>query len=103
MLKFYARWQMNPKENFKTAEERAKLVLLMLRMVKEEIQAGLIKDFGSCVDGSGGYAVFEVASEADLFNYLHKWAPHVNFDARQVINIDQAIESNKKTASETKT
>jgi len=103
MLRFYARWQINPKETFKTAEERAKLMSLMLVMVKGDIQAGLIKDFGSCVDGSGGYAILEVEREADLFNSLNKWAPHVNFDARQVINVDQAIESNKKTASETKT
>ena len=102
MLRFYARWQINPKETFKTAEERAKLMLLMLEMVKKDIQSGLIKDFGSCVDGSGGYAIFEVENEADLFNSLKKWAPHVNFDARQVINIDQAIEKNTIASSEAK-
>ncbi len=100
MPKFYVRWQMNPKETFKTSEERAKLVSSLLERIKEDFQAGLIKDWGLCVDRSDGYAIFEVASETDLFNYLNNWAPHVNFDARQVINIDQAIETNKQAALE---
>jgi len=84
---------MNPKEAFKTAEERGKFVLLLLEEVKADLKNGAMKDWGSCIDGSGGYCIYEVPSEADLFDSLHKWMPQVDFDARQVLTVDQLLET----------
>jgi hypothetical protein len=39
-------------------------------------------------------------SEADFFASLHKWMPHVDFDVRQVLTVEQAIESLKEAASQ---
>jgi hypothetical protein len=100
MLKFYVRWRMNPKETFKTAEEREKFVLRVAEWVKADLQAGVMKDFGSCVDGSGGYCIYEVSSEADVFASLHRWIPHVDFDVRQVLTFEQLMKSRKETASQ---
>lgn len=94
MLKFYVRWRMNPNETFKTAEERGKFVVRLLQAVKADLQAGVMKDWGSCVDGSGGYCIYEVPSEADVFASLHRM-PHVDFDARQVLTAEQLLESRK--------
>lgn len=95
MIKFYVRWRINPNERFKTGEEREKSVLHVLEDVKADMQAGLIKDFGSCVDGTGGYAIYEVPSEADVFASLRRWTPYVLFDARQVLTVEQLLESRK--------
>lgn len=100
MLKFYVRWRMNPKEIFKTAEERGKFVLLLLERTKADIQAGVIKDWGSCIDGSGGYSIYDVPSEADVFDSLRRWMPHVIFDVRQVLTVEQLLESRKGDASQ---
>jgi len=99
-MKFYVRWRMNPKRPFKNAEELEKLVLHMLEGVKADLQAGVMKDWGMSVDGSGGYLVYEVASEADLFASVRKYMPHVDFDVRQVLTIEQAIASRKAAASQ---
>lgn len=99
MLKFYVRWRMNPKETFKTPEERGKFVMAMLGSVKAEMQAGAIKDFGICTDGSGGYAIYEVPNEADVFASLQKWASHVHFDARRVLTVEQLIQARKEPAN----
>jgi len=100
MPKFYVRWRVNPKRPFKTAEELEKFVLHMLEEVKAELQGGLAKDWGICVDGSGGYLIYEAPSEADLFASLHKWMSHVDVDVRQVLTVEQAIESRKAAASQ---
>jgi hypothetical protein len=100
MPKFYVRWRMNPKETFKTAEERGKFVTLLLDWVKADLQAGIMKDWGSCIDGSGGYCIYEAPSEADVFASLHRWMPQVDFDARQVLTVEQLLES-RKTAPQT--
>jgi hypothetical protein len=100
LLKFYVRWRPNLKEKFKSAEEREKFVMLMLEGVKADLQAGVMKDWGNCVDGSGGYCIYEVPSEADVFASLRRWMPHVDFDARQVLTIEQLSQSRKGAASQ---
>lgn len=101
MPKFYVKWQINPLMTPKTPEERGKLWLSMLEMSKADMQAGKVKDWGACADGSEGYAIREEASEADLFAGLMKWLPYANFDAKPVLTVDQMIESVKKAAAET--
>jgi hypothetical protein len=100
MIKFYVRWRINPKATFKTADERGKFLLLLLEGVKADMQAGLIKDCGICIDGSGGYSIYEAPSEAEVFASLRRWMPHVVFDARQVLTVEQLLESGKGDASQ---
>jgi len=101
MPKFFIRWRMNPKVPVKTEAELNRAVLLMLEGVKADLQAGLTKDWGMCVDGSGGYLVCEVPSETELFNSLQKYRAYLDFDAMQVLTVEQAIKSRKQTASQT--
>lgn len=100
MPKFFVRWRMNPKETFKTAEERGKFVSLYLDGVNTDLQAGFMKDQGNCIDGSGGYCIYEAPSEADVFASLHKWMPQIDFDARQVLTVEQLLQA-RKAASQT--
>ena len=90
---------MNPKETFKSPEERGKFVKNMIDEVKADMQAGVIKDWGTCIDGSGGYCIFEVPSESDVFVSIHRWIPQVDFDARQVLTVEQLIQVRKAPAS----
>jgi len=100
MLKFFVRWRMNPKETFKTPEERDNLLKMMINSVKSDMQVGLIKDMGTCIDGSGGYLIYEVQSEKEMFASLQKWMPQVAFDARQVLTIEQLTAVRKGAPSQ---
>jgi hypothetical protein len=71
-------------------------------MFKADMQAGVIKDFGICMEGCSGYIIFEEANETNLFAHLRKWQPYVNFDAKQVQTIDEAIKSLEETMPEAK-
>jgi len=102
MPKFYVKWQLNPLMIPPTPEERAKLWLSLLEMIKADMKAGKVKDWGNCCDGSGGYAIREEANEADLFAAMLRWVPYVSFDAKPVITVDQTVESIKKAAAAAK-
>jgi hypothetical protein len=86
---------MNPKETFRTAEERGKFVARVLDEAKADLQTGIMRDWGSCIDGSGGYCIYEATSEADVFASLHRWVPQIDFDARQVLTLEQLLDARK--------
>jgi hypothetical protein len=77
-------------------------VPLILGMFRSDIQIGVIKDFGMCMEGCSGYIIFEEVSEENLFAHLRKWQPYVSLDAKQVQTIDEAITSMGITIPEAK-
>jgi hypothetical protein len=91
MPKFFVRWRINPKETFKTAEERGKFVARILDESKADLQTGIMKDWGCCIDGSGGYCIYEEPNEAAVFASLHRWMPQIDIDVRQVLTVDQLL------------
>ncbi len=56
----------------RSAEEMVEGWLLELDLVKEDVQAGLVKDFGMFAGGMGGHFIREGTSEAELFIDLFK-------------------------------
>jgi len=98
MTKFYMRWQLDPTKIPVNPEERAKLWQSMLEMVKADLNAGVLKDWGMCSDASGGYGFSEL-NEVDLYTALLKWMPYVTFDIKPVLTVNQTIESLKKAVA----
>jgi len=101
MPKSYVRWQMNSQFTPVDPEERGKLWLSMLDMVKADLKKGAFTDWGVCYDVSAGYALSEL-SEQDLYEVMLKWMPYVDFDVKPVLDVDQVIESIKKVAAAAK-
>jgi hypothetical protein len=86
----------------KDPEEKVKLWLSMLEMVKAQISAGLLtSEWGINYDLSGGYGFSEL-SVPDVYGALSQWVPYVEFDVKPVLTADQAIESLKKVAAAAK-
>jgi hypothetical protein len=102
MLKFIIRWQNNTKYCPPTEEEREKYELPSLEETYAGIQAGLTKDRGRYLDRSGGYSICEAPSEADVFAALQKWRPNIDFDVRQVVPIEEALELAKQAVEKRK-
>ena len=99
MAKFYIKWWLDPSRVPVDAKERAKGWLSMLEMVKADMKAGLIKDWGSAAGGDWGYGIYEGVSETELFTNLLKWIPYVHFKVTPVLTADQTMESIKKAAA----
>ena len=98
MSRFYLKWNLTSLATPADPEQRAKLWLSMLQMVKGDMKDGKLKDWGMCNNGDSGYAIYEEANDADLFVSLLKWMPYVAFDAKPVVTIDEAIAAIKKAA-----
>ena len=74
--------------------------MVMLDEAKGEVESGGgLRDFGVCIDGSGGYCVYEVTKETDVFDSLSKWKSHVDFDVRQVLTAQQLTAVRKEPSS----
>jgi hypothetical protein len=79
-------------------EERVKLWMSMLELVKTDIKSGALSDWGMCNDASGGYALAET-DEKTLHTMILRWMPYVHFDIKPVLTVDQIIESIKRAAA----
>ena len=99
MAKFFVKWKMDPARISSDPEERVKSWLLMAEMVKADMKAGKVKDFGIAAGGGWGYAIREEASEAELFTALLKWSPFIGFEVTPVLTVEQAAESINKAAA----
>lgn len=101
MTKFYMSWRMNSMLTPTNPEERVKLWLSMLELVKADIQSGAIRDWGMCSDASGGYALVET-DEKTLHTMILRWVPYIRFNIKPVLTVDQIIESVRRAAAGSK-
>ncbi len=97
MPKFLILWEIDPTFTPKTPEERLKLWLTMLNMVKTDLQAGALKEWGVDVGGGSGYGTNDL-SEPELYSTLIEWQPYVNFKVIPMLTVGQVIEAIKKLA-----
>jgi hypothetical protein len=102
MSRFYLKWNLTSSATPSDPEQRVKLWLSMLEMVKADMKAGKLKDWGMCNNGGSGYAIYEEANDADLFINLLKWMPHITFDAKPVLTVDETVAAIKKSTGQTK-
>jgi hypothetical protein len=98
MTKFYMRWHLNPTFIPTNPEERVKLWMSMLELVKADLKSGALSDWGMCSDSSGGYG-FAETDEKTLHTTILRWIPYVSFDIKPVLSVDQVMESIKRAAT----
>ena len=79
-------------------EERMKLWMSMLEMVKGDLKSGALTDWGMCCDDSGGYA-FAETDEKSLHATIIRWIPYVTFNIKPVLTVDQSMDSIKRVAA----
>ncbi len=96
MAKFYVTWQCNPQMLPLEPEERAKLLTSLLEMVREDMKAGKLTDWGVIAGGMSGYTITGDVSEAEFHASTYKWMPYVDFDAHPMLTAEQLAELNKK-------
>lgn len=101
-MKYYAKWTVNPLELPKSPEERLKLWQSMTEIVKADMKAGIIKEWGITTDLSEGFTINEFASETDAAAYTLKWIPALNVVAKPFLTVDQNLEILKKAMASIK-
>ncbi|MCW4037495.1 MAG: hypothetical protein NWF13_02035 [Candidatus Bathyarchaeota archaeon] len=91
MAKWFVNWAVNWSVMGQDQGERIKQQIMMLSMVKSDLAAGVMKDFGIRSGESSGYGITGDMSAEELNAWLIKWSPYVTFEANPVIDADQQI------------
>jgi len=98
MPKFFIYWEVEPTFVPADPEERLKLWVTMTEMVKADMVAGVLKDWGIRSGMMSGYGITSDISVIELDQLLLKWMPYIKFQTNPVLTADQNIEALKKVA-----
>ncbi len=75
-------------------KERGGAYQLLIAMVKQDMQKGIMKDWGSFVGELNGYGVAE-GTEVEIGNMMQQYIPFVTFKTRAVASLSQVDEISK--------
>jgi len=84
-------WNLNQEHTPADPKERGAGYELLIAMIKQDMEKGLTKDWGSFVSEGSGYAVVE-GSEVDINKMVEQYAPYVGFKSHSVATLEQAEE-----------
>jgi len=97
MARYLMEWELDHTKVPISPKERATAWLPMIQMVKQDMQSGVIKEWGVYVGEGKGFGVAEGSDEA-VEKMAQKYVPFVIFTAHPAITIDQMEKLAKEMA-----
>jgi len=91
MAKYIVFWEVDTSRMPVDAKERGQMWMMMLDMIKQDIKAGIHKDWGSFVGETKGYTISE-GDHVELAKNLQRFVPYCNFEMRQIASVDDNME-----------
>ena len=98
MGKFLLLWEIDQTKVPIDRKERGAGLGALLDMVKQDIEKGILKDWGSFVGELKGYAVAE-GTEVEIGNLIHRYVPFVFFKTYAIASVSQVDEVLKALSS----
>ena len=84
-------WEMDNARTPVDPKERGAGYQLLVAMVKQDIQKGVMKDWGGFVGELDGYAIVE-GTEVEIGNMVQQYVPFVSFKVHPVASLSQVGE-----------
>ena len=97
MPRYLMTWELDTTKVPINPKERAAAFLPMLQMVKQDIQSGLIKEWGAYIGELRGFGVCEGSEEA-VAMMAQKYVPIVQFTTHPAVTADQMEKAFKEMA-----
>ncbi len=94
MAKFILHWEVDSTKTPEDPKERQQQWLQFQDIVVQQINDGIISDWGANVGELYGYAIVE-GTEVAIHSLTAMWEPFVKFNTRAVLSIEQVIEATK--------
>ena len=91
MGKYLLLWELDHTKIPISPQERGTGWSPMLDMVKEDLEKGVLKDWGAFVGQNGGYTVAE-GTELEIHTLVQKWVPFVLFKVHPIASLSQVGE-----------
>ena len=97
MTKFLLLWETDISRVPLDPKERLKGWTKLLSMVKDDVESGRLKDWGTFPGEHAGYAIME-GTELDVLIGTERYVPFVRFETHSVLSVSQVLESMKALA-----
>ena len=97
MPRYLMAWELDTTKVPISPQERAAAWLPMLQMVRQDMQSGLLKEWGSYIGELKGFGVAE-GSEEEVTRMVQKYIPFVFFTTHPAITVDQMEKIAKEMA-----
>jgi hypothetical protein len=91
MGKYLVFWNVDQARIPVDPKERGEGWLLLMGLVKQDIEKGLMKDWGAFAGESNGYFIFE-GTEVELSLTIQQYVPFFSFTSRAVSTVAQVNE-----------
>lgn len=91
MGRYLALWEVDQTKIPIDPKERGEGWSLLMAMVRQDIEKGILKSFGSFVGESNGYAVYE-GTEVDVMKTIQQYVPFVIYKVHPVATEKQLNE-----------
>ena len=91
MGKYLLIWELEKDKIPIDPKERREGFDLLMALIKQDMEKGLIKDWGAFAGETNGYCVVE-GSEVELGNFIHQYVPYAFFKATAVATYPQVTE-----------
>ena len=91
MAKYLMLWELNLALIPTDPKERGGGYGMLLAMVKQDMEKGLIKDWGNFVGEGSGYSVVE-GTEVQVGMFIQQYTPYVTFETHPIASFDQVNE-----------
>ena len=91
MAKYLMLWKMDNARTPVDPKERGAQFQLLVAMVNQDIQKGMMKDWGGFVGETNGYAVVE-GTEVEIGKMIQQYAPFITFKTHAVASLSQVDE-----------
>ena len=88
MAKYLVIWETNPTQTATNPEEAAKILSGARDWVQQNIDKGVLKDWGAYLTVSKGYGVWE-CSPVDLYKEVQKFTPYITCEINEVLSINE--------------
>jgi len=88
MAKYLLLWELNPDKMPDDPKARGEGWLAFLDIIKQDLQAGIHKDWGCFVGETRGYTISE-EDEVELTKRMQSFVPFITFEVHPVMSVDQ--------------
>jgi len=94
MAKFLLLWESDITRAPVDPKQRIAGWTMLLNMVKDDLESGKLKDWGSFPGEHAGYCIIE-GTEQDILRGTERYVPYVRFKTHTVLSLSQVLESMK--------
>ena len=91
MGKYLVLWEVTQSKIPVDPKERKDAWSLLMAVVKQDIEKGIVKDWGSFVGENKGYSINE-GTEVEVMNALQQFVPYCTFTVHPIATVGQVNE-----------